>query len=235
MTVLAALQPSYLPWVGYFDQIDRSDVFVFYDDVQFDRGGWRNRNRIKTSQGLQWLTVPVEKKGRAKQLISETRIDHREPWGKKHLRGIEQAYAKAPYMEDYLHRLGEVLSRDWVNLSDLDIELTKTICGWLGVSAEFVRSSDLHLDGDRNERLVELCRRYGADRYLTGAAARDYLDLSAFNRLDIDVEFQVYQPAPYAQLHGEFVSHLSIVDLILNIGDTSFQILRAGRGEDRNI
>jgi hypothetical protein len=229
---LAVLQPSYLPWLGYFDQIDRVDVFVFYDDVQYDKNGWRNRNRIKGPNGPVWLTVPAKHSGRGLQPICEVEIDQQPGWQTKHLRSISQFYAKAPYRQAYMPELEDLLGRNWVKLVDLDIALVGTIMRWLGLHAEVVRASTLGIEGERNDRLIRICRHFGANHYLSGNAAKVYVDLDAFAATGIRVEWQDYAHPTYPQLHGEFVSHLSVLDLLMNAGPESLAILRRGRPID---
>lgn len=229
---LAVLQPSYLPWLGYFDQIDRVDVFVYYDDVQYDKNGWRNRNRVKGPNGPAWLTVPVKHSGRGLQRICDVEIDGAQNWAQKHLRSITQFYARAPYGSDYIPGLAELLSRAWTHLVDLDIAINEAIIQWLGLGTRVVRSSTLGIDGDRNERLIRICRHFGAGHYLSGNAAKVYVDLEAFAASGISVEWQDYEHPRYSQLHGAFVSHLSVIDLLMNAGPESLGILRSGRPID---
>ncbi len=225
MTTLVVLQPSYLPWVGFFDQVRRSDIFVFYDDVPFDKHGWRNRNRIKTAAGPLWLTVPVRHKGRMGQRIDEVEIQPSLPWARKHLRSIEQAYQRAPYLASYLPALTELLTRPWDRLADLDIALSQQLCLWLGLERPMLRSSQLGVGGDRNGRLLDLCRHFQADTYLSGSAARSYLDVAAFAGDGVRVEWQDYRHPEYPQLHGPFMPYLSGLDLLLNMGPEASAIL----------
>lgn len=228
MTTLAVLQPGYLPWLGFFDQVRRCDVFVFYDDVQFDKHGWRNRNRIKTANGPVWLTVPVLHKGRMGQLVHQVEVDGRQDWARRHLRGIEQAYAKAPFASRYLPQLADLLNREWALLAELDIALTRMMCGWFGIDRPMHRSSQLDVEGDRNARLVALCRAFGARRYLSGNAAKSYLDVALFEAEGIAVEWQDFDHPVYPQLHGPFEAHMSALDCVLNTGPECAQILSAG-------
>lgn len=232
MTRLAILQPSYLPWLGYFDQIDRVDMFVFYDDVQYDKNGWRNRNRLKGPNGPTWLTVPVKHSGRGSQRICDVEIDNQHNWQEKHLRSISQFYAKAPYRQHYLNDLTDLLAQPWSHLAELDIALIELFNGWLGLSTTLVRATSLDIGGDRNERLINICRHFAADHYLSGNAAQSYVDLEAFAAAGIQVEWQDYSHPVYPQLHGPFVSHLSILDLVMNTGAESLAILRTGRPID---
>lgn len=222
---VVVLQPGYLPWVGFFDQMNRSDVFVYYDDVQFDKHGWRNRNRIKAASGPVWLTVPVLAAGRHGQKILEVEIDNRSSWGRKHAMTIAQAYARAPYTKRYLPQLEEVLVRSWDRLVDLDLQTTSLLSDWLGLRRKVVRASELGIEGGQSDRLLKICQHFGADRYLSGDSAKDYLNVTLFASHGITVEWQSYLHPTYPQLHGAFVPHMSIVDLVLNVGPESLAVL----------
>jgi hypothetical protein len=219
VTTISILQPGYLPWLGFFEQMNAADVFVLYDDVQFDKHGWRNRNRVKCSHGLQWLTVPVRQHGKPR--IVDVEVDSTKQWARKHIMSIRQCYAGAPHLEPYATELESVLTGTWRLLVDLDAAVIALLAGWLDVDTRVVRSSELPVAGERNERLVSLCRHFGGERYRSGEAARAYLDVELFEREGIEVEWQNLEHPVYPQLHGEFVSHLSTLDLILNCGDES--------------
>jgi len=231
---LAVLQPGYLPWLGFFDQLQRSDCFIFYDDVQYDKNGWRNRNRIKSASGeSQWLTVPVRVLSLSQSLI-DIEIDNRQPWPRKHLGTIRQFYASAPHLKRYLPELEELLrGTKWERLCDLDLAVIKLMCNWLGLERDTRRSSELKIDGDRSERLVNFCLHAGANRYLSGNSAQSYLDVELFARHGIEVEWQDYKHPTYAQQHGDFVPYLSTLDLLLNCGDDSLQIISKGSRDAR--
>jgi hypothetical protein len=223
---VAVLQPGYLPWLGFFDQIRRADVFVYYDDVQYDKHGWRNRNRVKSVSGEpHWLTVPVRHARLDWPSLQDVEIDARQPWVRKHVGTLRQFYAKAPFASTYLPALEEVLGRGWQRLVDLDFALVEQLCRWLGLRAPEHRSSALGIQGDRTERLVAICRYFSAQRYLSGEAARGYLATGLFAEHDIAVEWQDYHHPVYPQIHGAFVPYLSVVDLLLNCGDQSAAIL----------
>jgi hypothetical protein len=222
---LVVLQPGYLPWLGFFNQMARADVFVYYDDVQYDKHGWRNRNRIKTQSGPQWLTVPVLHHGRGMPSILEAEIDRRRPWARKHVASLRQAYARAPLAAPYLPELEELLCRPWERLVDLDMALVAVMCRWFGLSRRIERSSQLGIPGEQSERLVRICQHFGARTYLSGSAARVYLDTALFERNGIAVEWQDYVHPVYPQLHGAFVPYLSAIDLILNCGEESLSVL----------
>lgn len=216
---LAVLQPGYLPWLGFFEQVKRATVFVVYDDVQFDKNGWRNRNRIKGNSGPIWLTVPVHSSTTKK--ISEVRIDNKLPWRRKHLSSIELNYKKAMYYEVYIPRLREIFAQDWELIAELDMVLIEQFCKWLGIETTLVRSSSLQVVGDRNGKLVNLCKSFNCQRYFSGASAKDYLDLNLFSFNGIEVEWQDFKHPVYPQMFGEFMPFLSVLDLLLNCGPES--------------
>jgi len=228
---LVVLQPGYLPWLGYFDQLRRADVFAHYDDVQFDKHGWRNRNRIKTPSGPLWLTVPVRHHGQGKPNVNEITIDGTSNWVKKHAASLRQYYAKAPHVKRYLPELEDLLHRPWPNLAELDIAVVAVMARWLQLAPSVVRTSELGIGGEQSERLVALCRHFGATRYLSGDAAVEYLDVALFARHGIEVEWQRYQHPVYPQQHGAFVPYLSAIDLLFNCGDDSARILQGAPSE----
>jgi hypothetical protein len=222
---LVVLQPGYLPWLGFFDQMRRSDVFVYYDDVQFDKGGWRNRNRIKCPDGPRWLTVPVKTKGRHPQRILEVEINNRQTWASDHLGSLRHCYSRAPYLDRYLPELEELLDRQWDLLVELDIALIGKMAQWLGLSPTTMRSSKMEAKGSRTERLLELALELEATTYLSGNAAQDYLDVELMAEHHIEVRWHNYEHPTYPQLHGPFMPYLSAIDLLLNCGEESAIIL----------
>ena len=225
MTTLVVLQPSYLPWLGFFDQVRRCDHFVFYDDVSYDKNGWRNRNRIKAASGPVWLTVPVRTKGRMSQPIHDVEITNTIPWARKHLKTVAEAYAASPHRDAYLPALAELLERPWDRLADLDIAISKLMCGWFGLQRPMHRSSELGIGGDRNARLLSLCQHFGVTTYLSGNAAQSYLDVGLFTDHGIQVEWQDFQHPEYPQLHGPFLPLMSALDLVLNVGEECSAVL----------
>ena len=224
---LVVLQPGYLPWLGFFDQMRRSDIFVYYDDVQFDKHGWRNRNRIKSPAGPHWLTVPVKHHGKGQPLIIDTLIDARTDWPRKHVGTLRQYYARAPHLKRYLPELEVLLHRPWTHIVDLDIAVAGLMARWLKLSPTVVRASQVGIGGARSGRLLNLCLHFGADRYLSGTAARDYLDVAQFDRHGVEVVWQDYRHPVYPQQYESFVPYLSAIDLLLNCGDDSARILES--------
>jgi hypothetical protein len=227
MTTIGILQPSYLPWLGYFDQIIRSDIFVFYDDVQYDKNGWRNRNRIKTANGPQWLTVPVLLKGKEFPLIQDVEIDRSQNWVKKHIAAIEQNYGQCKYYDGFICDL--LHGETWKWLWELDVVLINTIMKYLDISTVTPLSWAIPKAGDKIQRLIDIIKYCGGATFIEGAAGRDYIDTDTFKQEGIDVVFQDYQHPVYEQRYGDFVSHLSIIDLIFNCGkEETLRILKGG-------
>ena len=217
-------QPNYIPWRGYFHQIQKADVFVFYDDVQYDKHGWRNRNRIKTPNGSVWLTIPVIKKGAVTNHIpiNEIFIDWTRNWSSKHWKTIEQSYGKAPFFEVYASMLKEIYVQRYDKLADLTIQLTILIAGALGISGtEFVRSSSLNAGGTKTDRLLKILAQLGATHYITGPAAKNYLDEVKLAEVGISIEYMVYDYLEYSQLYPPYDPQVSILDLLFMRGPDS--------------
>jgi hypothetical protein len=222
---IGILQPGYLPWLGFFEQVGRVDVFVLYDDVQYDKGGWRNRNRIKGPTGPLWLTVPVSVNSSERPSICDVRIDRSRPWAEKQIKTVRQYYGKARFFSDYAEEFFGILARPWDLLVSLDIELIHWLAGKFGLTTPVLRSSEMGIEGPRIQRLVDIIKFLGGSCFYEGAAGKDYIDVNEFNGQGIEVQFQDYQHPTYPQLHGKFVSHLSALDLLLNCGPESRPIL----------
>jgi hypothetical protein len=229
MTKIAILQSCYLPWKGYFDIIGSVDVFVVYDDVQYpQRNHWHNRNRIKTQHGLKWLTVPVDKSAGSLRKIDEMRMPL--PFLDKHWQSIANAYARAPYFESFGTRLKTLYTQaeGMERLTDLNLHFLEGLCREMGISTPFVRSSELGAGGAKTDRLLAICQELGADRYLSGPAAKAYMELEKFERANIEVEWMDYSGYPaYPQLHGEFEQAVSIIDVLLNTGPDARRYLKS--------
>ena len=216
------LQPSYIPWRGVFDQIRRADLFIFYDDVQYDKRGWRNRNQIKTPHGKQWLTIPVHSRGAQTQNIpiNQIRIVWENPWNETHLRAIRQAYSKAPCFERYDALLERFYRRRDEFLADFTIEFTVALARELGDnSTRFLRSSAIDgITGQKTDRLLQILRAVGATRYISGPSARDYVENEKFERAGITLEYMQYDYPEYPQLYPPFDPQVSVLDLLFMTG-----------------
>ena len=220
MKKAAIIQSNYIPWLGYFDIIHDVDIFVFLEDVQYTKNDWRNRNKIKTPKGTEWITVPVL--GGIHQKIFETKIDNSKLWTKKHKQAIHANYAATENYTCYKDDIFEIYDRKFDTISELNIYAIKKICNLLDIETEFVNSKDLDVSGRKDDRVIEICREIGADYYLSGPAAKDYIENDKFLDACIKLEYKSYEGYPeYKQLWGEFTRYVSVIDLIFNCGEKS--------------
>ena len=226
---VAIIQSNYIPWKGYFDIVAMVDEFVFLDDAQFTRRDWRNRNKIKTPQGVQWLTIPVVSKGRYFQPIDETEIA--EPWTEKHWRSLTLNYQRAAHFEAMAPRIRALYDdlADERHLSQVNARLIAGLCRLLGIATPLRWSRDYPVAGTKSERLLSICRAAGATLYLSGPSARGYLDIDLFAAEGIAVEWMDYAGyPPYSQLFGEFEHGVSILDLLFNTGTEAPHFMKCG-------
>ena len=227
--ILSAHQSHYLPWLGYLDKIDRSDVFIILDDVQYEKNGWQNRNRIRTSRGWQWMTVPVH--AHLSDRLRDVRISGEVSWQKDHSKSLELNYHKTAHFQFLWELLEAVYQKNRTSLVDLNLAALEAVLEAIGIKKrETVFSSAIGLQSEATQRLVDLCRHFKADTYLSGDGAHAYMDMSLFEKAGIRVEFQNFSHPVYKQLQadeGNFVEALSAVDLIFNHGKEGLGILRA--------
>jgi len=216
---VAILQSNYIPWKGYFDLINKVDEFILFDDVQYTRRDWRNRNKIKTPQGLHWLTIPVDVKGKYFQKIRETEISA-PGWNLTHWQTICQNYARAPYFNMYRDFFDAVYgSANQSLLSDVNYHFLTAICGLLGIQTSITWSMDYGVIDGKTERLVDLCTKAGATSYLSGPAAKSYIEPELFSNAGIELEYMGYSGySEYEQLFPPFEHGVSVLDLIFNVG-----------------
>jgi WbqC-like protein len=217
---IAIVQSSYIPWKGYFDLIRSVDEFVLYDDMQFTRRDWRSRNRIKTANGLQWLSVPVEVRGKFHQRICDTRVAEPD-WHRTHWRSLQHAYARTTHFDRYRDAIEAAYASlaDEPSLSAINRRLIEVICSLLGIHTPLAWSMEIPQREGKSERLLSLCEALGADEYLSGPAARDYLDEALFAKAGVRVVFADYQGYPeYPQAPGPFEHAVSALDLLFRTG-----------------
>ncbi|QFY41405.1 WbqC family protein [Candidatus Methylospira mobilis] len=214
---VGVIQSSFIPWRGYFDFIASVDTFVFHDDIQYTKGDWRNRNKIKTVKGTEWLTVPV-RYNKTAQSISDTEIDCATAWGKKHIRLWQAHYRQAPYLRDVLALLDGLDHCQERTISQLNLKLTGRICEYLAIATPSLLSSELSLTGSKTDRLIDLLQKLNATTYLSGPNADAYLDKEAFRKHGIGLEYKSYDYTPYPQLWGAFEGGVTVLDLIANCG-----------------
>jgi WbqC-like protein family len=226
------LQPTYLPWLGYFEMVAASEQFVVFDHVQFEPKSWQQRNKILGPNGEIVLTVPVCSDGTRDVRICDKRIDNKQPWARKHLRSLEVAYRKTPYFNEYFDGIRKVLETRHEQLADLTFELIRHFVGVLGIETRIVRSSDVVTDDDKvlgkTERVVNLCRLVHATTLYDGVAAREFMRIEAFAEHGIEILFQNYVHPQYPQRGSGFVPFMSVVDLLFNCGPSALEILRSG-------
>lgn len=225
---VASVQSNYIPWKGYFDLINSVDEFILYDDMQYTRRDWRNRNKIKTPNGLKWLTIPVQVKGKYYQKIKETVISEPD-WTHTHWQSIVNNYSRSEYFHDY-KELFESLYLDCQEnlLSQINYRFLMAICQILGITTKLSWSMDYQLVGDKTERLINLCKQAGATEYVSGPTAKAYLDEESFRREGIEVTYINYSGYPeYQQSFPPFEHNVSIIDLIFNEGQNATKYMKS--------
>ncbi|VDH03435.1 WbqC family protein [Bergeyella zoohelcum] len=226
---VAISQSNYIPWRGYFDMISSVDVFVIFDSVQYTKRDWRNRNKIKMNQGTKWLSVPVQNNSFT-QSIDETMISAEDrDWASKHLKTLQMTYSKAKAFKEifpWVEKLyGEVGKKD--RLTDINEYLLREICDFLEIKTTIRRDTEFEIVEGKNERLLNICTQLGATSYLSGPAAKSYIDESLFNEKGIQVEWMNYPSyKEYPQLYGEFTPAVTILDLIFNVGQDAKNYLK---------
>lgn len=221
-------QSNYIPWKGFFDAINLVDTIVLYDTAQYTRRDWRNRNKIKTPNGLLWLSIPVDAKGNYFQKINETKVKDA-TWNQKHWKTINFNYKRAAFFEEYKAFFeGLYLGCTEEYLSEINFRFLTEICTLLNIKTTFLRSEDFDLSGAKTEKLLDICKGLGATHYYSGPAAKDYLDTQLFINEGISVEWLDYSGYPvYRQLYGEFEHDVSIIDLIFNEGPNAYQFMKS--------
>jgi hypothetical protein len=222
-------QPMFFPWVGFFEQILLCDTYVDYSDVQFSKGSFTNRVQVKAPEGTKWLTVPLHRV-RLGQPINEVEINNDQDWRGAHFSLLKRCYQAAPYYAEMIRLVESVYGRDWALINDLSKETLMTICRYFGFfdKKRFVNIQDLSVDGSSSERVLAIMQKLDANTYITGHGASRYLKHEIFQSAGIEVEYMNYQKKSYPQLHGDFNSYVSILDLISNVGRDGLSLLCSG-------
>lgn len=239
MNKIAILQSNYIPWKGVFDMIQQVDIFVFLEDVQYTQHDWRNRNKLLTKDGTKWVTVPIIHSNRAGQKIYEAEINDKINWQRKHFNAFELNYIRAPYFKQYKWILDYLYKeKKWSSISDLNIYAIKLIAKELGIRTQFINSSDLQTTGSKDDKLIQIIKKLNGTYYLSGPAAKKYIDSSKFENVGVELEYIKYEYPKYKQLYDPFNHNVSILDLLFNCGpDASYFIWgwrqdKKNRGED---
>ncbi|WP_028544005.1 WbqC family protein [Paenibacillus taiwanensis] len=233
MATVSVIQSNYIPWKGYFDIINDSELFIFHDDLQYTKNDWRNRNKIKSHAGAKWLTIPVG--SREDRLIDEVLLPATN-WGHKHWNEIKMSYSKAPYFKSYKEFFEDVyLGQRWSTLSEFNQYLIKYISQeFLGIKTQFINSSELNIPGKKLDKLINLLQKVEASKYISGPAAKDYIDESRFIEAGIKLDYKDYSNYPeFLQLHPPFEHYVSIIDLLFHAGPDSTYFIWGWR-EDTN-
>jgi len=224
---VAIIQSNYIPWRGYFDIIDDVDLFVFYDDVQYTRLDWRNRNRIKTSNGATWLTVTVDYSFPPPK-ICETKIKYSNKWNEEHIRKLHLWYRNAPYFSLYFEELADLLAQHFQTISELNVSLCAWLMRELSIDTKTALATQFDCHGTRTERLIDLLEKVSATSYLSGPSAKSYLDEELFREHKIGLEYKNYDYPFYPQLYGDFIGEVSVLDLLFNMGPQAPAYLKSG-------
>ena len=214
--IVSIHQPAYLPWLGYFDKIIHSDIFIYLDTVQLEKNSYSYRNKIKTPQGSTWLTVPLKMKGHTNNLIKDIVIDNSQQWKKKHLKNIFFNYKKSSFFDELYPKIENLYKTEFDLFSDLAHEHLLFWLKELNIDTKIVKSSDLDIDSKKSDLILDLCQNFQADKYISGVLGKDYLDEDDFKEKSVEVEYQNYQHPQYTQLHGDFLPHMGIVDFCMN-------------------
>lgn len=224
--IVSINQPAYMPWLGYFHRIAVSDLHIVLDHVQFEKNSFTNRNKIRTSEGWCWLTVPLKTGGRFGDLaISQVEISNERRWAAKHWNSIRLNYSKAAYFREHAEFFESVFSRSWERLNPLVAEITTYLLKAFGIKSRILFSSQLGAVGHKSELVLELCRKVGATTYLSGALGAQYLDEAAFQQAEVPVFYQEYHHPTYKQVHPGFEPFMAAIDLLFNYGPDSLDIL----------
>ena len=236
MKTVVINQPRYLPACNYIHRMTLADIFIYLDVAQYTPGDWENRNRIKTANGPILLTVPVMREKHEK-LIKDTKIDNSKNWSTTHLKAIQFNYKKAKYFDRYVKFFETVYSTEWHYLCDLNIFITDFIIKDLGIEAQFIKASELKLkpEAKGQELLIELCNKVDGDTYISGPMGRNYIEDETFRKANIKLYFHDYSYPVYPQLYGAFEPYMSIIDLLLNCGPESCEIMKKGNASKREI
>ncbi len=220
-------QPQFLPWLGYLDKIDQADLFIALDTVQFKKHEWQNRNRIRTADGWQWMTVPVLH--RSGQLVKDVRVNHTVNWRSQHVRAIEMHYARAPFRDRYLSELRTLYETPWESLKDLNMAMIHWLLEAFGIATPIRCASEWEAREEPTDRLIDLCHAVGASGYISGPGGEQYLDTARFESSGLKLDIQQFQHPMYRQVYEPFMPSMSAIDLLLCFGPDALTRLRDAR------
>ena len=230
---LLVTQPTFLPWIGYFDLIDQSDLVVFLDDVKFEKQSWQQRNRIKSNKELQWLTIAIKIKGKSNQLIKDVILDKKNNNFRKLSNKFDINYSKSKYFEKYRDSFFKILHEglDKGNLLELNISIIKYILESLNINKKIFLSSEYNIEGKKVHKIINTCKHFSCNEYISTKGAKDYLSIekNLFRENNIKVYLHNYEHPNYSQCNGKFIPYASTIDLLFNEGENSKKIIQRGR------
>ena len=224
MKIISIRQPGYIPYLGFFKKIESVDAFVFLDDVQYSRGDWDNRNKIRTIDDSMWLTIPILNK--SGELLNQVKIDYSKDWVYKHISAIEFNYENTSFFNSYWKDIKSILEKPYNKLFDLNIKLINYFISVLQIETKTILSSDLDIDSKGSKKLLDICKELNADTYLSGELGINYLDVNIFKNENIQIIFEKFKHTQYIQKYLEFIPNMSIIDLLFNEGENSINILK---------
>jgi len=224
MKIISIRQPGYIPYLGFFKKIESVDAFVFLDDVQYSRGDWDNRNKIRTIDNSMWLTIPILNK--SGELLNQVKIDYSKDWVYKHISAIEFNYENTSFFNSYWKDIKSILEKPYNKLFDLNIKLINYFISVLQIGTKTILSSDLDIDSKGSKKLLDICKELNADTYLSGELGKNYLDVNIFKDKNIQIIYEKFEHPQYIQKYIEFIPNMSIIDLLFNEGENSINILK---------
>jgi hypothetical protein len=224
MTIISIHQPVYLPWLGFLDKIISSDKFVFLDDVQYEKNGFQNRNKIRTHEGNMWLTVPVKTKSTT--MLKNVEIDYSFDWIKKHTKSIILNYSKTSFFDNYWPELEKIYNKKHHYLFDLNMDIIKFLINKLNLKTSFIFSSELKISEKGSDRILKICKELNADTYISGIGGKAYLNEENFIKNKINIKFQNFTHPIYEQIFKPFNLNMSAIDLLFNEGDDAEMIIK---------
>lgn len=224
MTIIAIHQPGYIPWLGFFKRVLDSDIFVFLDDVQYEKKQWHNRNKIRTSNGSTWLSVPV--KSQFGSNLNKVKVDNTTDWRNLHKKSILLNYSKAKYFKKYWNNLENIYQKQYDFLIDINMEIISFLLDEFRIKTKTIFSSELEITGKGSNRILDICKKLGADTYVSGILGKNYLSVDDFVNNNINVRFQDFQHPIYKQCFDPFIPNMSAIDLLFNESDAAYEILK---------
>lgn len=225
VTILTAHQPLYLPWIGFFQKVSMSDKFCLWDDVQFDPNDFINRNYLKNPNGVCMITIPIKSKGYREKTIKDMHIENQHNWRRIHWNTFVVSYSKSPYFESYSDFFKKTFDKKWDDLLDIDVHILEYLFKEMGMKVEIIMASKQTFEGTKTARIIDMCNKLNSDIYIFGAMGKGYADLDLLKKAGVKPYFQDYKHFVYPQLWGDFIPNLSVVDLLFNCGEKSYNIL----------